>query len=274
MAHVRGESTSESVEARPSALEPGDPNRPLPPPPTIGELFDVCRQRIRLRHPGWDMTRLLLVVAAVVGLVGMGWAVLRSPTNTGGSRHVRAGSPTTIGLSPFAPTSTGPPVTTVPSSLVVDVAGAVTRPGPVQVRAGARVVDAIRAAGGPSADADFERVDRAAPLHDGERVYVPRRGQTEVPAVVGADGPGPGGGATPGGGVGQPDGADASTAVVDLNSANADSLETLPGVGPATAQAILDYRQERGRFTSVDDLLDVKGIGPAKFAAIKAHVTV
>lgn len=272
MAHVRGES-GEPIAARPSAPEPDHPERPLPPPPTFGELLDVCRQRFRLRHPGWDATRLVLVVAAIVGMAGMGWAVLRGPgTSGGGQTQARAGSPTTVGVAPFGPTSTGETATTTPTTLIVDVAGAVEHPGPIRVDAGDRVVDAIRAAGGPSADADLERVDRAAPLHDGERIYVPRRGQTDVPQVVGADGPGSGGGAAPADGTGQADGHDAT--VVDLNTANATALEALPGVGPATAQAIVDYRQAHGRFTAVDDLLDVKGIGPAKFAAIQAHVTV
>ena len=71
-----------------------------------------------------------------------------------------------------------------------------------------------------------------------------------------------------------PGGTDATPAVVNLNTADLAGLEALPGVGPATAQAIVDYRQSHGRFDAVDDLLDVKGIGPAKFAAIKAHVTV
>jgi competence protein ComEA len=273
MDHVRGE-PGEPSAARPSAPDAGDPARPLPPPPTLGELFEVCRQRFRLRHPGWDATRFVLVAAAVVGLTGMAWAVLRGPGTTGGSASSRGGAVTTVGLAPFASTTTGPPPTTAASSLVVDVAGAVARPGPIRVDVGSRVADAIRMAGGPSADADLERVDRAAPLHDGERIYVPRRGQTEVPQVVGADGAAPSGGAPADGGSSQPDGADATAAVVNLNTADATALEALPGVGPATAQAILDYRRAHGRFSAVDDLLDVKGIGPAKFAALKAHVTV
>jgi competence protein ComEA len=273
MAHVRGE-PGEPIAARPSAPDAGDPARPLPPPPTFGELLDVCRQRFRLRHPGWDATRVVLVAAAVVGLMGMAWAVLRGPGTSGGPTSERVGAVTTVGLAPFASTTTGPPPTTVASSLVVDVAGAVERPGPIRVDVGSRVADAIRMAGGPSADADLERVDRAAPLHDGERIYVPRRGQTEVPQVVGAVGPAPSGGAPADGGSPRPDGSDATPAVVNLNTADVTALEALPGVGPATAQAILDYRQAHGRFSAVDDLLDVKGIGPAKFTAIKAHVTV
>ena len=200
MTHVRGESDGASVAARPARSDAGEPDRPLPPPPTFGELLAVCRQRIRLRHPGWDATRVVLVAAAIIGLVGMGWAVLRSPTTTGEPRRGRAAPLTTAGVAPFAPTSTGPSAPTTASSLVVDVAGAVTHPGPIRVAPGARVADAIAAAGGPSADADLERIDRAAPLHDGERVYVPHRGQAEAPQVVGADGLGPRGGAPPSGG--------------------------------------------------------------------------
>lgn len=268
MSHPRGEPSDDAVASstrQPSAV----PDRPLPPPPTFGELIEVFRRRLRLRYPEWDATRLILVLAAVIGLSGMAWAVLHRPVDEGASGRRRVGSEPIAEVSPLVSTTTTEPSGTVAAVIVVDVAGAVARPGPIRIGGGARVEDAIHAAGGPVGEADLERVDRAARLHDGERIYVPRRGQTEVPQVLGPTATGSPGGATDGSAT------DAATGgVVDLNTADATALETLPGVGPSTAQAILDHRREQGRFASVEDLLDVKGIGPAKFAAIKPHVTV
>lgn len=160
--------------------------------------------------------------------------------------------------------------------LVVHVAGAVASPGVVRLAAGARVVDAVTAAGGLRADADPDRVNLAAPLGDGQRVVVPVLGQpapvelTPAPASgsdASSDGPGGAsdGGAAAGG---------AGAALVDINTATAEQLDTLPGVGPSTAAAILEHRDRQGPFTSVDELLDVRGIGDAKLEALRDLVTV
>ena len=119
------------------------------------------------------------------------------------------------------------------------------------------------------ADADRDRVNLAAPLTDGERVWVPARGQQEVPDVVaGAGQAGPVGADGPGGV--EP----TAEAPLDLNAATAAQLDALPGVGPATASAILAYRDQVGRFASVDDLLEVRGIGDAKLEQIRPLVRV
>ena len=136
-------------------------------------------------------------------------------------------------------------------------AGAVARPGVYRVRPGGRVADVVDAAGGPGADADLDQVNLAARVTDGERVYVPRRG--EAPPAGG------GGGGTGGGPAAGP---------LDLNTATLDQLDALPGVGPATAQAILDHRAEHGRFAAVEELLEVRGIGDAKLAALRSRVRV
>jgi competence protein ComEA len=165
---------------------------------------------------------------------------------------------------PFASTTVSlPPASTVASEaevLVVHVAGAVVVPGIHELPAGSRVVDAIEAAGGLAPDADGARLNLAAPVADGQRVYIPAVGEAAPPPVVGgADPSGPSG---------------AATGPVDLNQADEAALDALPGVGPATAAAIIQHRQEIGRFTSVDQLLDVRGIGEAKLEQLRPLVTV
>lgn len=152
----------------------------------------------------------------------------------------------------------GPSTTTVvPSTVVVHAAGAVVAPGIYRLASGARVDDLVAAAGGPVAGAEVDRLNLAAPLVDGQRVYVPMEGETVVEAVGGDGGanevaPGP----------------------LDLNTATADQLDELPGIGPATSAAILEERERRGRFTAVDDLLDVSGIGDAKLQRLRDLVRV
>ena len=176
---------------------------------------------------------------------------------------------TTLSLPPVSTTATtlGP--------LVVDVVGEVRQPGVQRVPAGARIADVVAAAGGLSDRADRARINFAAPVVDGERVFVPAVGQ-QVPAVaVGSTptggsatgGPGAPGGAVPAGGA-------AADAPVNLNTADLAALDTLPGVGPTTAQAIIDHRTDHGPFTSVDQLLDVRGIGDAKLADLRDRVVV
>jgi competence protein ComEA len=157
-----------------------------------------------------------------------------------------------------------------PTEAVVHVAGAVTQPGVQRLPAGARVVDAVDRAGGATPDADLARVNLAAPVQDGQQVYIPRVGEVAgggAPASAGGDA-----GGVPGGGEGGA--SDAAAGLVDLNTATAEQLETLPGVGPTTAQAILDHRATNGPFTSVNQLLDVRGIGDAKLEQVRDLVVV
>jgi competence protein ComEA len=155
---------------------------------------------------------------------------------------------------------------TVPAGpLVVHVAGAVVRPGVVTVPGGSRVADALAAAGGLRTDADPDRLNLAAVLRDGERVAVPVAGQP-APALA------EGGGGSSGGPGGS--GGDKVVGTVDLNTATGAELEGLPGVGPSTAAAIVEHRTSSGPFRSVEDLLDVRGIGDAKLEQLRAHVTV
>ncbi|WP_345802660.1 ComEA family DNA-binding protein [Microbacterium sp. AZCO] len=143
-----------------------------------------------------------------------------------------------------------------PASLYVHVSGAVAVPGLYVLEDGARVVDAIGVAGGFAPEADQDAVNLARPLSDGEQLVVPVVGAVPTAAE--------GGGAAPAAGDGR----------VNLNTADAAALDTLPRVGPAMAQRIIDWREANGRFTSVEDLLAVPGIGDKMLEALRDLVTV
>ena len=156
-------------------------------------------------------------------------------------------------VAPPARSVSAPPLAEpVADASLVHVAGAVRRPGLFEVPAGSRVADAIEAAGGSTRRADLDALNLAAPVTDAMKIDVPTRGEAgsvaTSPSIEGA--------------------------LVDLNSADAAQLDTLPGVGPVTAAAILAHRDEIGAFGSVEDLLDVDGIGPATLEEIRPHVTV
>ncbi len=217
------------------------------------------------------------VAAVVFGLVAMGWWLTRPepppPIETllPSAAEVDPGPPPTTspvpvpGASDAVPDTSGGPVSE-PVDVVVHVAGAVVRPGLVTVEAPARVADVVAAAGGLVAGADADRLNLAAPVADGERIFVPVVGQDQIPPVV------PGGS----GNVAPPadPGASAPPALVELNTADQAGLEALPGVGPATARAILTFIAQNGPFSRVEDLLEVPGIGPAKLEQIRPYVSV
>ena len=138
------------------------------------------------------------------------------------------------------------------TTVVLHVVGQVVEPGLVTLPAGARVADAIEAAGGAVAEADLSAVNLARIVTDGEQILVPRPGE----AVPEAGGGGSGSG------------------LVNLNAANTGTLETLPGIGPVLAQRIVDWRADHGRFTSVDELTEISGIGPALLDGVRDLVTV
>ena len=160
------------------------------------------------------------------------------------------------------------------ANIMVYVSGEVVKPGVYVLLAKARVIDALQAAGGPTNQADLVVVNLAAPLVDAAQVFIPRMGSTprvtlprphagiNLPIAGGSGGAGAGGSAT------------SAAGIVDINSATLADLDALPGVGPSTAQAIIDYRVANGPYASVDDLLNVRGIGPSKLAAMRARVRV
>jgi competence protein ComEA len=150
-----------------------------------------------------------------------------------------------------APIARAAPARAAQTSIVVDVAGAVVRPGVYHLRSGSRVADAISRAGGLTRRAERTAVNLAAPISDGQQVLV---------AAKGASGGAP---AAPGSPAGGP---------VSLSSATAEQLDALPGIGPVTAQKIIGYRQQHGPFTSVEALDAIPGIGPARIADLKGLV--
>lgn len=170
-------------------------------------------------------------------------------------RHLGGGgaAATVPAVAPVAPARAVRPA--APKLLVVDVAGAVRRPGLYRLRQGSRIDDAIAAAGGATAKAQLDAVNLAAPVADGEQVLVP--GSGAAAAAVGA--PAASAGSSP-------------SAPIDLNTATAEQLDALPGVGPVTAQKIIAYRTAHGPFHAVDELEGVPGIGPAKMAQLKGLV--
>jgi competence protein ComEA len=201
-----------------------------------------------------------VAVAAVVVAVGVRYVVLPQTAGPAG------GEP--LVLAPASPPPASPAAAVSPSAapnVVVYVCGAVRSPGVVRVPADARVTDALALAGGPAAGAELSAVNLAAKVVDGQQIVVPERGA----AVAAGTTSGAGGSASAAGGSAAVPGAP-----VNINSASLEELDALSGVGPATAQKIIDYRVANGPFKTVDDIKNVSGIGDAKFAAMKDSITV
>ena len=208
--------------------------------------------------PGRPGALALWAVAVLAALAVVGWTWWDRP----GVDQVPASVTTPVGTTqPSTQTSAAPPddpAATAQSgggSVVVSVVGEVAAPGLVTLPAGSRVADALAAAGGLLPEADPAAVNAAAVLTDGQQI------------AVGAPGASPAGGTAPAGAAG-------TGGLLDLNSATAADLDALPGIGPVLAQRIVDHRTEHGPFTSVDQLDDVSGIGPAIFADLVDRVRV
>jgi len=162
------------------------------------------------------------------------------------------------------PPPTDPPAQppTPSEQIVVHVAGAVKKPGIVRIPRGSRVDDAVKAAGGFSEKADPDSVNLAQPLEDGVQVYVPRKSEpVQVEGRVGTVER-----------TRTPSSGEQPTGKININTATAEQLESLPGVGPAIARAIVEYRKQNGGFRSVDELLEVRGIGEKRLLQIRPFV--
>jgi competence protein ComEA len=216
------------------------------------------RKRLAELVVWFGLRRLVTGAAAVCVLAVGGWWVVRVPPVPVES---------TIA---FTTTSVAGGASASALVIVVHVAGEVNVPGVYSLAAGSRMVDALDAAGGPTNRADLEVINLATPITDATQIYVPARNQTARPTFRRPQ-PGVNGGVNSGA-TGQTD--DQQGGVININRASAAELEQLPGVGPATAQAIIDYRTSNGPFATPEDLLEVKGIGPAKFASMRNKVGV
>jgi competence protein ComEA len=198
-----------------------------------------------MRMPSISRGRALVYAAAVLLVLALG------------GRHLLDGSKARESASsPEAPTPVGLEATPAPTrTVVVHVVGAVRRPGLYELPEGSRVDRAIRRAGGPKTKAALELLNLAAPLADGQQVVLPTRA-TPPAAVEAAEGVAPTGASSP----------------IHLNTATFAELDLLPGVGPVTAQKILDYRQAHGAFRSVEELDAVAGIGPTRLEQLRELV--
>ena len=205
---------------------------------------------------------MLVVVVVAVLVFGLRLAAARE---SGAGDEVTIGGGSRAGPSPSASGTAGPTeadgfaTAAAPTRVIVHVVGAVARAGVVELPIGSRVADAVAAAGGATAKADLARVNLARVLVDGEQVHVPIPGEVLTGQPVAGPSTSASGG-SPG-------------AKVSLNTADLAALDTLPGVGPVLAQRILDWRSEHSRFTSVEELGEVSGIGEKLLAQLRSKVT-
>jgi competence protein ComEA len=214
-----------------------------------------------------ELVGLIVVVVALLAGVGL-WYTRSLPRPV--ELATTAGSAAPAPQTSFGESPSGAPAVVVASgsvppsasvsaapTLIVDVAGAVRKPGVFEFAPGDRVIDAVERAGGALEKADLALLNLAAPLTDGQQILVPKKGAAPPTGV-------PIAGGVPGG----------PTTLVNINTADEPTLETLNGVGPVLAAAIIQYRTEHGPFASIDQLDEVSGIGPATVEDLRSQVTV
>lgn len=238
---------------------------PVPAPPRAPAV--VAPGRHLASRPRLALGPPQLAVVAVLALLGLAltcWWLVRGGAEPAGDLEAApalVSSAPTAAPTPASPPSAPPASGAAPATVTVDVAGKVRRPGIAVLDAGARVVDALAAAGGARPGVDTSALNLARPLVDGEQVLVGVPPPTGVAASAAASAP-------------PASAASGAPVLVDLNTATEAELDTLPDVGPVTAASILAWRTEHGGFTSVDELLEVDGIGEATLARLAPYVTV
>jgi competence protein ComEA len=183
-----------------------------------------------------DRRRVVVLAVVLLLVLAVGGRLLLRPARSSVPPPVRVAAPAASTAAP---------------ELYVNVVGAVRRPGLYRLSDGSRVANAVARAGGVTRNAELELVNLAARVGDGEQIVVPRRGTASIAGQAGRTGGG------------------AASGPVHLNSATLEQLDALPGVGPVTAQKILDYRQTHGAFRSVDELDAIAGIGPARLGTLR-----
>ncbi len=206
-----------------------------------------------------------LALAAVIAAVGVRYLVVDGAPS-GGEQLVLTpvSSPQASVSEASGATTAGDAGGSASADVVVHVCGAVRSPGIIRLPQGSRVADALEAAGGATGKAELAGVNLASHVADGQQIVVPER------ALLGAAA-----GPTPAGsGLGSASGSGVIGGPVNINTASLAQLETLPGVGPSTAQKIIDYRAQSGGFKAIDELKNVPGIGDAKFDAVKDVISI
>ena len=200
-------------------------------------------------HEGTARYRGHIILCAVLSLIVGGVVGYFTP-------HPQPSAPVAVVSTPF-PTTTPLPTPT-PAPIRIHVSGAVRTPDVYELPLGSIVRDAVEAAGGPTGDADLDHINLAVELRDQQQVYVPRQGEKNPPPPISGN---------------EPAGGPAVTQV-NINTATAAELETLPRIGPTTAQRILEYREVNGPFETIEDIQNVPGIGSATFKGFEALITV
>ena len=190
-----------------------------------------------------------IILCSVLGLIVGGVVGYFTP---------RSQPSTPIVVSTPLPTPTVPSTPT-PAPIRIHVSGAVRQPAVYELPAGSIVQDAVEVAGGPASDADLDRINLALELRDQQQVYVPRQGETSPPPPVSG---------------GEAGSEGSAGALININTATAAELETLPRIGPVMAEDILEYREANGPFEAIEDIQNVPGIGPATFEGMREMITV
>jgi competence protein ComEA len=256
LAAVRGEADDAPDPAHPVHTRVRE--RPDDPPAPVVLPVPGRHASRRLRVGGLQLGPAHLAVVCCVAALAVGlaaWWAVRDQAEVVPVAPAAEAVPSPAPLAPLDATAAGESEAAAPTEeLVVDVAGKVRRPGIAVLPPGSRVVDALEAAGGARRGVDLTSLNLARPVVDGEQILVGVEAAAGVAGSLGSTVPG-------------------GETLVNLNTADQAALDTLPGVGPVTAEAILSWRDANGGFTSVDELLEVDGIGEATLADLAPHVT-